>query len=109
MTEEQKLDVYKFRIDLKEEDINKCREIISVIKYFAGYCCYVSFEKIKCKSCKDLISGRDNMEEIPEINSYFQGINRSSILDPNDTATTFIQYNYAVIGKLIKKLFFSSF
>ena len=49
------------------------------------------------------------MEEIPEINIYLQRINRSSILDPNDTATTFIQYNYAVIGKLIKKLFFSPF
>ena len=57
MTEEQKLDVYKFRIDLKEDDIIKCREVISVIQYFAGYCCYVVFKKIKCKSCKDLISG----------------------------------------------------
>ena len=24
MTEEQKLDVYKFRIDVKEDDINEC-------------------------------------------------------------------------------------
>ena len=28
------------------------------------------------------------MEEIPEINSYLQGINRGSILDPNDTTTS---------------------
>ena len=51
---------------------------------------------------------RNNMEEIPEINSYFRVINRGSLFYPNDTTTTFIQYNYAVIGKLIKKniLFF---
>ena len=40
VTEEQKLDVYKFRIDVKEDDINKCREVLTVILYFAGYCCY---------------------------------------------------------------------
>ena len=57
VTEEQKLDVYKFRIDVKEDDINKCREVLPVILYLAGNCCYVVFKKIKCNSCKDLISG----------------------------------------------------
>ena len=72
--EEQKLDVYKFRIDVKEDDMNKYREVLPVILYLAGYCCYVVFlKKIKGNSCKDLISGRDNVEEISEINSYFGG------------------------------------
>ena len=73
MTEEQKLDVYKFRIDVKEDDINKSREVLPVILYLTGYCCYVVFKKIKCNCCKDLISGRDNVEEMPEINSCFRG------------------------------------
>ena len=30
MTEEQRLDVYKFRIGVKEDDINKCREVFPV-------------------------------------------------------------------------------
>ena len=59
MTEEQKFDMYKFRIDVKEDDVNKCREGIPVILYFAGYCCYAIFKKIKCNSCKDLICGRN--------------------------------------------------
>ena len=67
--------MYKFRIDVKEDDINKCKEVLPVILYSAGYCFYVGFEKIKCNSCKDLLSGRDNVEEIPEINSYFGEIN----------------------------------
>ena len=99
MTGEQKLDVYKFRIDLKEDDTIKCREVISVIKYFAGYCCYVVFKKIKCNSRKDLISGRDSMEEIPEINSYFGGINRGSLFYPNDTTRNFVCYNFIVTIK----------
>ena len=45
--EEQKLDVYKFRIDVKEDDINKCREVLHVILYLAGYCCHVVFNKMK--------------------------------------------------------------
>ena len=31
VTEEQKSDVYKFRIDVKEDDIDKCREVLPVI------------------------------------------------------------------------------
>ena len=63
VTEEQKLDVYKFRIDVKEDDINKCREVLPVIIYLINYCCFVVFKKIKCNSCKDFISGRDNAEK----------------------------------------------
>ena len=70
--------------------------------YLAGYCCYAVFKKIKCNSCKDLISGKDNVEEIPEINSYFQEINRGSLLYPNDITTNFLLCNYVVIDKLIK-------
>ena len=71
--------MYKFRIDVKE-DINECREVLPFILYLAGYCCYVVFKKIKCNSCKDIISGRDDVKEIPEINCYFQGINSSSLM-----------------------------
>ena len=99
---EQKLESYKFRIDVKEDDINKCREVLPIILYLADYCCYAIFKKIKCNSCKDLISGRDNVEEIPEINSCFQGINRGSLLYPIDIITNFVLYNYVVIDKLIK-------
>ena len=33
VTEEQMLDVYKFRIDVKENDDNKCRDVLPVILY----------------------------------------------------------------------------
>ena len=46
------------------------------------------------------------MQEVPKINSYFQGINKGSLLYPNDTTTNFVIYNYAVTGKLIKKIIF---
>ena len=107
MTEEQKLDVYKFRTDVKEDDINKRREVLPVILYFANYYCNVVFKKIKCNTYKDLISGRVNVEEVPKINSYFgEGINKGSVLYSNDTTTNFVMYNYAVIDKLIKKIIF---
>ena len=70
--------MYKFRIDVKDDDLNKCREVLPVIIYFTGYCCHAVFKKIKCNNCKSLISGSDNVEEIPEINTYFKGNNKSS-------------------------------
>ena len=51
VTKEQNLDVNIFRIDVKD-DINKCWEVLPVIVYLAGYCCYAAFMKIKCNSSK---------------------------------------------------------
>ena len=53
---------YKF-----EDDVNKCIKVLHVILFWAGYCCYAVFKKIKSNSCKTSISGRDNVEERPEI------------------------------------------
>ena len=48
---------------------------------------------MKWNSCKNLISGGDNMEEILEINSYFQEINRGSLQHPYDTIVNAVLYN----------------
>ena len=39
---------------------------------------------------------------LPDINSYFQGINRGSQIYPNDVTTNLVLYNYIVINKLVK-------
>ena len=70
VTEEQKLDVYKFRIDLKEDDINNCTKVLCVILYITGESCNAVFMKIKGNSCKDLISDINNVEKITKINNY---------------------------------------
>ena len=74
MMEVQKLDMFKFRIDVKENDVNKCR-VLPIILYLVGYWYCTVFKKIKYYDCKHSLSGSD-VEEIPEINFYFQGINR---------------------------------
>ena len=43
---------------------------------------------------------------LPDINSYFQGINRGSLLYPNDVTTNLVLYNYIIINKLVKFLCF---
>ena len=48
------------------------------------------------------MSERDNEEEMPERNTYFQGINTGSLLYPNDTIKNTVLCNYVVICKLIK-------
>ena len=57
LTKEPKLVVYKFRSDVKE-DVNICK-VLPVILYITSYCCYAVLKKIKCNSCKNLISGRN--------------------------------------------------
>ena len=55
---------------------------------------------MKCNRCKSFVSGRDDM--LPDIYSYFQVINRRSLLYPNDVRTNLVLYNYIVINKLVK-------
>ena len=100
MAGQQGLNIYKFDVDVSDKDIKECKKVIPIIYYLAGYCCYAVFKKNKCTSCKALITGAGS--EIPEINSYFQGINRGSLLQPNDITANFILYNYVVINKLTK-------
>ena len=99
MTEGKKLDIYKFDIDVTDDDVNQCREVFVVIQYLAGYCCFAVFKKMKYNSCKNVIMKRSCRR-----NSYFLGINRGSLLYPN-TAT--VLNDYAVIS--VKILFLSLF
>ena len=82
-------------------------EVLPIILHLAGNCCCTVFNKMKCSSCKNLISGRDNVEGTGIINSYFQRINRGSLLYPNDTTANAVLYNYVGIGKLTKKILLS--
>ena len=43
MTEEQNLDVYKFNIDVTDNDVHQCKEVLPIIIYLAGYCCNAVF------------------------------------------------------------------
>ena len=54
---------------------------------------------MKRYSCKIIVSGRDDM--LPDINSYFQVINRGSLLYPNCVTTNLVLYNYIVINRLV--------
>ena len=49
---------------------------------------------MKCYIYKSLVSGRDDL--LFDINSYFQGINRGSLLYPNEVTTNLELYNYIV-------------
>ena len=63
-------DIYEFRINVADnKDIKQCWEV--VILSLVGYCCCAVFKKMKSNSCQNLISGRDNLEEMPEIINYF--------------------------------------
>ena len=41
--QEQKLDIYKFNIDVTNDHINQGREVFPVTLYLAGYCCCSGF------------------------------------------------------------------
>ena len=62
-------DTDQFDINVLESDIENCKEsdVLPVIVYLAGYCCYAAFNKIKCSFCKDILTFSN--DEIPESHS----------------------------------------
>ena len=89
-------------LEVTSEDISKCKDILAVITYLAGYCCYAVSKKMKCLFCKDMITCTELADTLPENHSYIQGISRGSLLYPDDTTTNIVLYNYIIINKLAK-------
>lgn len=62
-----------FDLNIGKKDFDKCKEVIPVIVYLAGYCCYSVDKKIKCSSCKELTT-HSNDEELSHTHSYINGV-----------------------------------
>lgn len=93
-------------LDVTREDTEKCKDVLAVITYLAGYCCYAVCKKMKCLFCKDIVTCTDLADTLPENHSYIQGLSRGSLLYPDDITTNIVMYNYIIINKLAKNPLF---
>lgn len=89
-----------FTVEITENDIEKTMEYLPVLTYLAGYCCYVVTKKNKCNSCRDLVTYNENVEDLPDRNSYIKGITRGSLLYPDERVVNIVMYNYIAVNKL---------
>lgn len=88
----------EFDIEISQDDTEKSLELLPVITYLAGYCCFVVTKKLKCNFCKDLLTCNENLEDLPDNNNYIQGISRGSLLYPDEAVVNIILYNYITIN-----------
>ena len=88
-------------ISIKEKDFDECQEVMHIIVYLAGYCCFSVNKKIGCDYCKELMTHTDD-HDFPETHNYIVGISRGSLLHPSPVTVNIIMYNYIVIKKLTK-------
>lgn len=94
-------DKQKFsEMTVTEDDVKKCEELLPVIVYLAGYCCYAVCKKNKCDHCKHLITCDTDTNDLPDIHSYLQGVSRGSLMHPDPIITRIVMYNYVVINKM---------
>lgn len=99
-------DTDQFNINVLESDIDNCKEsdVLPIIVYLAGYCCYAAFKKMKCNFCKDILTFSN--DDMPESHSYTEEINRGALMHPDVVATNIVMYNYIVINKLTQNSHF---
>ena len=93
---------YEVNINVTNFDFDKCKDILPVIVYLAGYCCYTVNKKMKCKSCYEIISRNDYDNEPPASYDYLHGISRGSLCSPDVITVNIVQYNYIIINKLTR-------
>lgn len=97
-------DLHKLNVEVVKNDFDNCEDVLPIIVYVAGYCCYTVCKKMNCNYCKDLIScNRDTYNHLPESHNYIKGISRGSLLHPNPSTVNMVTYNYIIINKLIKE------
>ena len=95
-------DIEKFNLTVSQSDIDKCKEVLPVIVYLAGYYCYAVFKKTKCSYCKDLVTYNNNENDMPENHNYIDGISRGSLMHPDPITTNIVMYTYIVVNKMAK-------
>ena len=95
-------DILSYNITVSESDIEKCKDVLPVIVYLAGYCCFAIFKKMKCKYCRNLVTCGNDDEEMPDSHSYIDAVSRGSLMHPDTATTNIVMYNYIVINRLTK-------
>ena len=94
-------------ITVTKYDLDQCKDVLPVIVYLAGYCCYSVNKKMKCKSCFEIISRNDyDTEPPPATYDYFNGISRGSLCSPDAITVNIVRYNYVIINQLTKNDYF---
>ena len=88
-------------IEIDEGDIQNCDEVIPVIAYIAGYCCYKINNKLQCSECKDILCINNECGIVNDKLDYVTGISRGSLLYPRETTMNIVMYSYIVTNKLL--------
>ena len=99
---------FEVYINIKNSDIKLCENVLPVIVYLAGYCCYAVNKKMKCKACFEIITRTDCDDKSPQSYDYINGISRGSLCSPNEISVGIVQYNYIIINKLTQNVSFKN-
>lgn len=81
------------------DDVSSTDDVLPVIVYVAGYCCYSICKKLSCSDCKTLLTcAEGDVDKLQ--NSYTQGISRGSLLYPHETVVKLVRFTYLCVNKL---------
>lgn len=94
-------EIDKFNITVAKEDFEKCKNVLPVIVYVAGYCCYAVFKKMNCDCCKGMLTCNTE-NDVHENYKYIDGISRGYLMHPNPVVTNIVMYSYIVIDKMVQ-------
>ena len=92
--------ILSFDINVDQDDIENCVDLLPVLTYLAGYCVYGVSKKFKCSACRDLLSYQEAQEQLPENNNYILGISRRGLIYPHESVVNVVMYSYININNL---------
>jgi hypothetical protein len=84
------------------DDVSSADDVLPVIVYVAGYCCYSVCKKLSCSECKTLLTcAEGNVDDLH--NSYIRGLSRGSLLYPHENVVKLVRFTYLCLNKLCSK------
>lgn len=107
LNDDSTTDITIFDLTVTPGDIASCEEYFPVLTYLAGYCAFVVIKKLKCQSCKRLLT-LDQKIELDSKYDFIEKLDRGKLQCPKDEIINIILHNYIVIKKLccnFEKLF----
>ena len=89
----------QYSIQLTTEEVNKDKEMLPVLTYIAGYCCYSVSHKLNCKDCKERIVNACGNDADFQV-SVIKGLSRGRLLYPTQDVIDMVLVCYLTITKL---------
>lgn len=90
------------KMSIENKDFCEIEDIMPVVTYLGGYCCYTALKKLKCDFCKDKLVYNEEFI-VEDQYDLINRLNRGGLLYPREQVVDIISFVYILFNKLLSE------